>query len=283
MLVVERPTKKAGDVFLICISRVRNKALKARLLSITNAIANASIEFENAALHTSLHRIARHAIVGGTVTQKEMAAVYTNRMVQNTAPGRFIYDELISASPHGRCPLCGQRYVSTLDHHLPKAHYPSLAVAPLNLIPSCGECNKAKLDITPLHAVDEMLHPYFDDIDQQRWLRGTVLETQPAVVHFSVVPPAGWSNLLSIRVKRHFATLGLGRLYGTEAATEILNIRLQMQNLHIATGANGVQEELAQRAASCRAVRQNSWQTAAYEAFAGSNWFCDGGFSDMDE
>jgi hypothetical protein len=30
---------------------------------------------------------------------------------------------------------------------------------------------------------------------------------------------------------------------------------------------------------SCAAARRNGWRTAAYEAWAASDWFCNGGFA----
>ena len=73
--------------------------------------------------------------------------------------------------------------------------------------------------------------------------------------------------------------LGLGRLYSTEAADELLNIRHQLQGLYEIGGAGLVRVELEERAESCRQARSNGWRTATYEAFASSDWFCDGGFS----
>lgn len=279
MLNLQRPTQSAGEVYSICIRRVRNQELKRRLEGISQDIVDAASAYEVAALRTRLHMIPAHDEGVGTVTKEELSAVYTSRMAQKDAPGRFVYDQLISAAPQGRCPLCGQRFVSTLDHYLPKAHYPSLAVTPLNLVPSCGECNRAKLDSFPQEAGETPLHPYFDNIDRQRWLCATVIETHPAALTYYVSPPAGWPILLAERVKTHFKMLGLGRLYAAEASEEIFNIAGQLQTIHEFEGPAGVQAELRERAASCLQARRNGWRTAAYMAFAESEWFCNDGFS----
>lgn len=52
------------------------------------------------------------------VTAKEMSWLYENKMIGKTAPGRGVYDAIRTASPQGRCPLCGHRDVSTVDHYL---------------------------------------------------------------------------------------------------------------------------------------------------------------------
>lgn len=200
-------------------------------------------------------------------------------MAKKGSPGRDIYDELISAPAQGRCPLCGHRLVTTLDHHLPKVHYPALAVAPLNLVPSCGDCNKAKLASIPRNAEDVSLHPYFDDIDDERWLRADVDETRPAALAFRVEAPGAWGDLLRIRVLNHFRAFGVPELYATQAAEELLNIRHQLAELYRVAGAVGVRLQLQDRALSCGQARRNGWRTAAYEAWTASEWFCNGGFA----
>lgn len=280
MIKLDRPIQDAKDVFTTCISRVRDAQLKARLEGITQAVIDASVEFDDAATHTRLHQIAPQNLVGGVVTQAEMAAVYTQRMAKKGAPGRDIYDALFTSAPQGKCPLCGHRTVSTLDHHLPKAHYSALAVAPLNLVPACSDCNKSKLASVPANANEETLHPYFDDIDGDRWLVAEVVHGRPAALRFFVEAPAHWSAVLKSRLEGHFQTLGLGRLYSSEAADELLNIRHQLRAIHEAGGAVLVQNELHERTKSCLQARRNGWRAATYQAFADSDWFCDGGFQE---
>ena len=103
--------------------------------------------------------------------------VYDGRMAAQGSPGRAIYDAIKVGSPNGLCPLCGQRVVATLDHYLPKSRYAALAVNPANLIPACSDCNKAKSD-----AVADTLHPYYDNIENDLWLRAELKEVRPASV-----------------------------------------------------------------------------------------------------
>lgn len=278
MIKLDPPDLDAGAVFALCISRVRDPALRARLVSIAPDVVRASDTFANLAAQARLHEFVREAIIAGLVTASEMEAVYTQRMVPRTAPGRAVYDVLMSQARSGKCPLCAQRDASTLDHHLPKAHYPVLAVTPLNLVPSCKDCNRAKLASLPTQANEETLHPYFDDIDGDRWLFASVQTTAPASLTFFVDPPGHWDATLSARMLLHFETLGLGELYAAQGADELLNVRHQLRTIHDSGGAETVRNELLARAESARAVRINGWRVSAFEAFAESDWFCDGGF-----
>jgi len=248
------------------------------LASVATDVIKASDTFKELAVETRLYEFVREAVIGGVVTTLEMEAVYTQRMVPKTAPGRATYDKLLSLARSGKCPLCAQRDASTLDHHLPKAHYPVLVVTPLNLVPSCKDCNKAKLASLPTNASEETLHPYFDDIDGDRWLFASVQRTVPASLKFFVEPPDNWDAVLAARMHLHFETLGLGYLYAAQGADELLNMRHQLRLIHDIGGAVTVRSELLARAESARIVRVNGWRAAAFEAFAESDWFCDGGF-----
>lgn len=197
------------------------------------------------------------------VTAKEMSWIYENRMVGKKSPGRPVYDAIRTASPQGRCPLCGHRDVTTVDHYLTKSAYAALAVNPANLIPACGDCNKMKSS-----AVLGTLHPYYDNVERDRWLGASVIEQSPPVVQFAVQPPESWSSELADRVYRHFATFELGPLYSMQAARLISGVQALLDLLLRERGSAAVRDHLLQNEASWRQAGQNSWQAACYAALA---------------
>jgi len=278
MRKTDRPTELPQDVFRTCISRVRDPNLKQRLEQCVAEIISKANEFDNNVINATLHTIITSDNVSGIVTADEMIKVYTDRMVGKTSPGRFYYDKLKSVPAHGRCPLCGQRVISTLDHHLPKAHYPALAVTPINLIPSCYDCNKTKSDNIPNNSSEETLHPYFDDVEIDYWLKCSVNEYTPVSLYFFADPPKCWGDLLSNRLKYHFTSLNLAELYISHASEELLSIYFSVQRLFDSGGKKAVQMHLQDTAQSRASVYKNSWQTAMYTALANNEWYCDGGF-----
>lgn len=277
MWKVTAPTRSATSTYRLCISRIKNGDLRKRLRDATEEVAELSERFETAARAGSISGLPTADRVG-SVTRKEMTAVYNSRMAKLGRPGRVVYDEILAAATNGRCPLCGHRQVGSLDHYLPKALYPALSVTPLNLVPACIDCNKAKLDVAPTAPEEVPLHPYFDDVEEEPWLRAEVQETDPASVLFFVVPQVRWDQTLAARVKNHFALLGLSTLYSAQAAEELLNIRYNLETVYAATGAEGVARHLEVVATSREMAHQNSWQTATYAALSTSKWFCEGGF-----
>lgn len=277
MLKLDKPAQTALDTFTLCISRVKNVNLKTRLNAATGAVVAASAAYDVAGPLQNLHSIPRTAPVVA-VTKDEMETVYTQRMAGSKGPGRPIYDEIFASAPNGRCPLCAHRNVMTLDHHLPKAHYPALAVSPLNLVPSCTDCNKAKLAGFPTTAQEVGIHPYYDDVDSEAWLVASVVPTSPSALLFEVQAVAAWDPILMQRVRNHFKDLKLAALYASQSAEELLNIRYSLHQTYGAGGPNAVRDELTAKANSCRNARRNGWRTAAYFAWASDDWFCDGGF-----
>ena len=278
MISLEKPDISAEGTFKACIDRIRNPDLRDRLAGVTPLVVIASADFDIAAQANTLHLIAAADNVGGTVSEEEMGNVYNYRMVRSGSPGRTIYDQIYTSAPQGRCPLCAHRGVATLDHHLPKSRHPALAVAPLNLVPACSNCNHAKLALNPDVPEEAPLHPYYDAIDHETWLTAEVLHQQPAALHFRALPPHHWSDVLKARVLNHFKILRLASLYASEAAEELLNIRYELQQILAGAGAAAVQEHLSDRADSCRVARRNGWRTIAYTTWSNSDWFCAGGF-----
>lgn len=280
MRKLDKPPHPPRDVFLTCISRVRDEDLRTRLEAVEPYIVAAASAFDTAASNVQLHTIPTHTEVGGRVrvTKDEMVAVYDGRMVNKTSPGRYIYDELLTAPAQGICPLCGQRDVSTLDHHLPKTLFPALAVVPVNLVPSCSDCNHEKLNTVPQTQEEQTFHPYYDDVENERWLEAIVLERRPAALVFEVRPPASWGTVKSARAANHFTVFKLGRLYASQAASQLLNMRHFLIGLHKEAGTEGVRRHLLEMSISCEMVSLNSWQSATYRALSSSRWYCEGGF-----
>lgn len=278
MRKISKPTDQAIDVYEICISRVRSRTLKMQLEDIVPLIKTASTEYDEKGNSLSFFEIEVHDDVGG-VSQEELEKVYTQRMVPEASPGRLIYETIKLSAPHGICPYCGQRGVKQLDHYLPKANFPSLVVTPFNLVPSCTDCNKAKLADVPTTIEEQFLHPYYDNVEDEQWLYAEVKQTRPASFIFKVCCPDGWEASLKTRVQIHFDSLELNTLYISQAAAHLADIRYRLDELYKCGGKKEVQAYLQDESNSRKRNHINSWQTALNQAMASDDWFCSGGFS----
>ncbi|AZK44959.1 HNH endonuclease [Paenibacillus lentus] len=267
------PTFTAETVFRESISRVQDPDLKDRLERCIPEINQDTRDYNNKAATAKLHLVQRKTHVNGNVTQKEMEAVYTGRMAKKNGPGRSFYERLRYQTVDGKCPLCGQLPVKTLDHYLAKTDYPSLAVSPTNLIPACSDCNKTKNATFPTRSEEETLHPYFDNIENEQWLYARVMQTAPPSLSYFINPPAGASPLLASRVSYHFELYQLNVLYSSEAGSEFRNIAFQMKKLHRVGGPGAVRQQLLERAESSLHENLNSWKSAMFQALANDIWY----------
>jgi hypothetical protein len=185
------------------------------------------------------------------------------------------------SAPGGTCPYCGQLAVKVLDHNLSKRPHGVLSTVPQNLVPCCRDCNTEKLDRAYPDKGRQPLHPYFDNFDDEQWLAGLVRAQDGVVIEFYVSDPSSWDPERVKRTKYHFNLFKLSKLFTVLAATELVNVKQRLIELHASGGAEGVRLHLADEARSRAAAFVNSWQTAMYQAIAGHSDFCDGGFNSI--
>ncbi|HEX8607369.1 MAG TPA: hypothetical protein VF679_01870 [Pedobacter sp.] len=261
--------------------------MKERLEKSSDDVANAAVVYESKIAVHKLFTIPRNKSTKGNknirilgkITINEMKDVYTSYFARRGSRGRDLYDKILAMPKHSKCPYCSHRQVSTVDHYLSKAYFPLLSVVPANLVPCCKDCNFSIGSSYPKKAEDELLHPYFDNVESELWLKARVERTSPVSLNFYVYRPEGWDELLKDRVQNHFNSLSLNLLYSAEAANELANLNYQLIKLLAAGGHKAVTEMLIETSQSRRKASINSWQTAMYTALAEDVWFCSGGFN----
>jgi len=207
-----------------------------------------------------------------------MKKLYGKGVQRRSAPGRPHYDELMSAAPHGRCPYCGERRVGSIDHYLPKSTFSSLAVAPVNMVPACSECNHAKGSYRPSASKPAILHPYFDDIDRFRWLYATVEAAVPPAIGYEARGSAITDVLMRDRVERHFTMFKLAELYRSHAGQVVDELDRRLLPVFKAGGEDAIRSYLEEEIALRSVGPQNTWLGALYEALAESDWYCSKNF-----
>lgn len=276
MKYIARPKVAAWNNFETCISKTKNRALRARLAACKSRVIRSSRDYDAAGTLVEWHKIKK--TTKWPATDEELLNVYT-RSMKKSQPGRPLYDAIIQSAPGGICPLCNHRDVSTLDHYLPKSKFQYLSVLPANLVPSCFPCNTGKLVAVPVSADTSSLHPYFDKLDQAKWLFASVVYTgNTPIIEFRVVPPTIWPSTLQLRIKWHFDNFRLAELYETQGSREIVGIKRMLQNLLQNNGPRAVISHLRGLSESWASVDPNCWQAVAYEAMAADVRFVNGGF-----
>jgi 5-methylcytosine-specific restriction endonuclease McrA len=266
-----------SDVFSKCLTAIGDSGFRARLKAIGPNLAAAANSYEVQANAHALHLVPRVTSVGA-VSKEELVALYSEHLSATRGAARSVYDQIKNAAPNKKCPLCGVGTVAVLDHHLPKAKYPDLAIVPANLVPACYFCNDSKKARYPRNAEEQTLHPYYDNLLMNtRWLKATLNSGSPSVLVYSASPPSSWSQVDQNRVLRHFAVCGLAIIFASNASDELGPLKIRLTKLHDHGGKTAVQHHLAEEAES-HSGRPNSWKFAMYQELATNPWFPDGGF-----
>lgn len=273
MRVIAAPNQDPQAVYQTCVSDITDDGLRNRLEVLSGSIASVATDYERKGFEKTLYTLPvnecrNDEVVVGDVTKAELKNVYTTYMVGKARPARAIYDAMLSRAPLGRCPFCGMGYASTLDHYLPKAKYPMLSVVPLNLVPSCKDCNTGKRTSIAGRAEEQSLHPYFDHqhFISDQWLFAEIVSTEPETVRYFVRAPESWDDVSKGRVKSHFVAFNLASRFSIEAANELASQKHFLNEFRQKNGLHALVGLLSDQAESLSRIHANSWQTAFYQA-----------------
>lgn len=276
---LSRPNASATLAFDASVRIVRNRNLRSRLALIRDTVISKTAAYSLLASSGDLSSLPTSDSVDGIVSASEMSDLYRFRMAKKGVPARSIYDEIMAIPTAGICPFCDHGVVSTLDHILPKANFPELVVSPENLVASCGDCNKAKLDHIPQSADESPFHPYYDNVQDHQWLGATLVETSVPALLFEARHVPSWPTAVNNKVRKQFERLGLAKLYGAQAAREISEQSSLLASIYAAGGAPAVRNELIMQASHRERISLNGWRPVTYRVLASSDWYCEGGFS----
>lgn len=282
---VNFPALGGADAFSTCILSIGDKNLpyKNRLLSVAHIVNREWVIFNERKnpMHFHLFNPCPSPLdqykVAGNATKGDFKLLYTRYMVKGRRDARKIYDKL-RASSHGLCPLCGINQATTLDHYLPKAHYPILSVYPWNLVPACKDCNTGKSDPVFKSASDLPLYPYGDDLKfyKSDWIEATITSKYGILnFHFFPRPPDRWLDVEKRRALIHFSSYDLESKYKLNAAQFVTSIVLNIRTLLKSGDADEVIEYYSSMA---NEVPPNSTLRAMYKAIAENSDVCNGRF-----
>ncbi|WP_345638622.1 hypothetical protein [Streptomyces thinghirensis] len=260
--------------------QTEERRLRGRLADMQTAEDAYRRRAEDGDLHALMTEpgLRRHTLHNPDPDKNSLVRIYDQGMV-NRREGRALYNRIKALAPHGECPLCGIGEVDTLDHYLPKAHFPLCAILPINLVPACMHCNHDKGPAVSDSPDTQPLHPYFDQLGQGRWLVAEILHTSPVTASFEVRALPQWPAALTARVKHHFTAYDLGSRYALQTGRHLAGRRSQHRQL-LAMGTELLRETLREEAESWAKTDLNAWETALYFALADSDWYLTEGLAE---
>lgn len=172
----------------------------------------------------------------GVLSKDDLVKLYKNYFAKKAKPARAIYNQLMVAAKD-ECAFCGGiGRPRNLDHYLPKASFPQYSVIPVNLVPSCRDCNMdGKGEVYATAAQEQVLHPYLDHsrFYDEQWIEATCSFDHAGlgVTEYNVSPPFHWTDEDKLRVQNHFEAFDIGRVYSREAASRMTIYAQQIRQL----------------------------------------------------
>lgn len=214
----------------------KNDVLLAKLNEGETTLYTHAENYRVHAVAASLYTIPRvhgeNPAVVVNLTKNDLKKLYETYF-RDKQPGRRFYEALL-ASAHEKCPFCGGiGRPRNLDHFMPKARFPQFSVLPLNLIPSCRDCNMdGKGQAFAETAEEQILHPFLDapHFFEQQWLFANYIAGtagEPGTIQYYVAPPDGWSDTDKARVTKHFSDFDIAIRYATQAGAALTEVEAQ--------------------------------------------------------
>lgn len=275
MKTLPRPAIDPAVFYDICTSGIKDVAVKQHFTQARQTILNFAHVYLQKAPASALHEFLPCAhgepqqIIVGALTKGNLNDLYSTHMVKG--PGRNVYDDLMASVPLNKCPYCGLSQVATLDHVLSKSRYPIFSTLPVNLVPTCGECNHSKGGAVAT-GENMGLHPYFEpaDLSTTSWLHATAQKTIPVVVSFFLDIPDTLSPPTRQKITNHFRDLKLAKRYSVEAASELASILEVFRLLPSPAARHTYLQNLATAESK---LNINSWKAVTYRTLESADWF----------
>lgn len=265
MKLLAKPLQKkmVKDIFEECVNSYSKTNIKTAMMKFLNDVEACAEDYNNTIPH-SIERF-NHPCLSKEDTDA-LKKLYKNKFAGENAVGRKYYD-IIKAQAQGICPICGAGTPTNLDHYLPQSRYPLLVVTPLNLIPSCKDCNMGKGAYFSARSIDLPLHPYFDQIPY-KWLEAHIDFADDG--SFSIVYCNGLGMSVDCVMKKrldiHIKVNRLQNTFASRALTELNSVKRRYKKMLSNVSLKEFESDLKEVCESAEEDDLNSWKSALYRA-----------------
>lgn len=237
------------EVLNKCLDGIKRDKIKTDLLKTTKTLIPMESQYHkfgkegNLCKFPTFDELDIDTSINPELNRERLASLYAGNLRSMTKPAREVYNKIISSARRQRCPFCGGLGTpKNIDHFLPIAHFPQLSVLPLNLIPSCRDCNMGeKGDGYATEPGKQILHPYLDkDIFYtKQWVFAQYLindisdPIEPAAIIYIAAPPhKGWTLVDAQRAIKHFSDFDLASRYSDRASDHLSEIISQRNSFY---------------------------------------------------
>ncbi|MFM2620888.1 HNH endonuclease signature motif containing protein [Vibrio owensii] len=253
-----------------------SKAKRQELKSIKKELLNDFKVYKALGNLSKLHNISSYI---STISDENKATL--NLLYKSYLPKTGMRKKVFSTSLI--CPACQQNYAterSSLDHFLPSSIFPNFYVYPLNLIPTCGDCNRIKNDEVPSSHLDNLPHPYFDGfLFKRHWLEIEIFNRKP--LNFTFRVSHEFSNKNKLKIINHILAYDLENTLFTHVNSIFEDVDEDLKDIYESKGRTNLKDYIGSlRNNAFVETHKNKFlpinlEYALFDALYNSDWFCD--------
>ncbi|TKG16287.1 HNH endonuclease signature motif containing protein [Vibrio breoganii] len=253
-----------------------SKAKKQALRSIKSALLSDFRVYKLLGQLGQFHQVASKISTISESDSSTLELLYGSYLSKSGVRKDIFSNELI-------CPGCQYSYAtlrSTLDHFLPSSNYPNFYVFPLNLIPTCGDCNRIKNDVIPMSKNDNLPHPYFDKkLFNKHWLKIEISQVSPLKYSFNVRDELSTNDIY--KVLNHLISYELEDTLFVHVDSIFEQNDEDLKDIFDTCGERGVREYILmlKQGSYISPASENfvplNLEYAFFDALYQSDWFCN--------
>lgn len=255
--------KKVKDIFTECVNSFKHESARNSKMSYVVEVENCSNAYDEY-IPSDIEHFEHPNL--NSESKEDLEKIYKEKFSREGTVGRKYYD-IIMAQAEGVCPICCAGTPTNLDHYLPQSKYVLLVVTPVNLIPSCRDCNMGKSSYDTKKSSKMPLHPYYDRIELQ-WLEAkiTFMEDGTFDVKFYNGISGANNPVEKERIDIHIKVHGLNENFSSKASTEIHSIKGRYKDMVKKSSKDDVEKDIKSICESAEVYDVNSWKSALYRA-----------------
>lgn len=256
----------------IAISKTQTK--KERLLSLIDIVFERYEEYS-----TKAKSVGDLSELNKRIWNSENKEVLSHCYISKTNSLDKLKKDIRESQESIKCQYCGIIPTSdTFDHYLPKSDFPEYSILPDNLIPCCPRCNTNKGDNWIENGNRQILHLYFDEIPDERYLFAELdYENGNIIVNFNLINNGNIDNDFFKIIEAHYKSLSLMKRFKKQVNEVISTIKYDIKYSEINNFQSEKVKELIKRKAKILQDKEgiNSWEGAVIEKLAESDFFIE--------
>ena len=258
-----------------------SKKHKKNIKRIQLDLLSDAITYKKLAVSGKLHEVHRKVSNVDEDSKNSLKKLY-DTYVKESGIKKIIFEQSLY------CAGCQKGYATdraTKDHFLPSSVYPNFFVLPWNLVPTCGDCNRVKSDVSPKNSKENLPHPYFNvPLFKKNWIKVVIKEIKPLKYELDfddeLNPPE------KQMVENHLRAYKLRNVFSRHMSVLFDELDDELREVFICNGSENLRMFLdgeRQKAYVAPSKLKFYWPINIEYAFLSglhdSDWFCDSYYS----